>query len=431
MKNKGYVVVLIFVCVLFALSITVYGDVTSEGYSHYGLYNLKNSDLEVTGGSETVTVKSNQIQTIYEYTIINKGNSDIEAVFGIPDSGIQRFAAYANNKSVKYRTRDEAYLKRNYGVQSIKPEKKTWFLFNLYIGAGETRTIKVDLSAATTLGKDNAYTFNLMEGRGHAGVIKVSQIPFKFVIEAFKPYDLVALEGLTYEQFSDSGEISLNTDGQAGIKVRYQPVDKLLLSKLTTSTDKKIKAIAKAAAEKKYSEAAMLCEEYLKSPVDTGISLEQVKMIQAECLRLTADYDGYLSLVKGLDMTKIYPDRIALKIDYDKIQHDDSANSDAALQETINGLHPKVQGSYLGFWLENNGYVYKELSPTPVPTDDSSVQAKSGNFFSNIFKMIVQKYAEFKYKWVIYILIGFVLGFIVGRVTKRDRRSRSLYLFRD
>ncbi len=428
MKKKMYAAVLLVACMLFALSASVYGD-DPEGYNHYGVYNLKNLNIEVAAGSETVTVSQDQVRTVYEYTILNKDSTAVEAVFGVPDSGIHRFVPTVDGSQVKYRTRDEAYLQRNYGVQGIEPEKKLWFLFNVNIGAGEARTFKIDLSAAVPQDKDNSYTLKLLEGRGYAGVIKGTRLPFKLAAEAFRPYDLIALEGLPYEHFSDTGEVNLTMEGQSGITVRYQPVEKLLYGKLLASVYKKPKAIARAVVGKKFTEASVLCDEYLAAPLDAKLEPEQVRMAQAEALRLGGDYIGYLEKLEDLDLTKVYPDRMRYKTAFDKIQYYDTIANAAALEEAVKALYSEVKGAYLGFWLESNGYIREESKPAvPAP---SAAEPKDSDRKPNPFAAMARTFSGFKYQGTVLLVLGFALGFIVGRMSRKKRRSRSMYLFRD
>lgn len=430
---------LIFTILILAMSATVlYADRVDTGWKGYGLYNLSKSEVSISNESDTVTINGGNVAAVYEYTIKNDSGKNITVNFGYPDNGINKFSVNDGSKFINYKTRDTSYLKSNYGVQNLQTPDGTWYLFNMTFSPGQTRTIKVSIQAEMKKEENDTYSLSFFKDRSYSYAITSEKAELILKFDDFKPYNIFELDGIKPEEISAEGAVTLSYGGSNGssASIKYQPVDKMAIDRVNASTYKKPKAIVKAFNAKSYNEAFTLCNEYISSPGDSRLNLEQVKYIKAESMRLQNNYEEYISLVEQLDVSKLYPGRIKYKVLLDKLTVYDAMNNDKAIDEILKELIPETQQGYpyLHYWLNQNGYKLAEdeqqLTDTAIH-NDNTVKSNTGKGFDFLGASIKFLTAIKESKWV-YAFLGLLVGFILGRMTKRGKkRKKSIYLFRD
>ncbi|MGE5633500.1 MAG: hypothetical protein ACM3TR_20735 [Caulobacteraceae bacterium] len=426
---------LVFLVLLLCFSV-VYGDNTESGWKGYGLYRLTDSKTSVLDESDTVTVAGNQVTAVYEYTIKNDSTDENVVNFGYPDNGIYEFSVHDGSKYIKYKSRGMDYLKNNYRVENLKTTVDRWFLFSMVFEPGQSRHIKVTIKAEIKKAGNDTYSLNIFKDRGYPYAILGGKVNYRLSIADFKPYDIVSLEGVKPEQITDKGEINLSYSGSygSGAVIGYQPVDKMAIDKLAASSYKKPKAISKAFLDKKYNDAITYCNEYINAPSDKNLSTEQVKFIKAESLRLSGRGDEYLQALGEIDVQKLYPGRIRYKIAVDKLGLYDSRNNKDEMNKLLAELIPETKSSYpyMFYWLSSKGYNVEEAQNNADILTHSDKLGELGKKASmNIPGMVLGLFASMRKSWITYIIIGFILGFLTGRITKRNKKKKSVYMFRN
>ncbi len=436
MYNRIKLLIFTFLIVIMSAAVT-YADSTDTGWKGYGPYNLGKSEVSITNELDNVTINGGNVIAVYEYTIKNNSGKNITVNFGYPDNGIYKFSVNDGSKFLSYKTRDTSYLKSNYGVQNLQAPDGRWYLFNMVFTPDQTRTIKVSIEAEMKKAENNTYGLNFFKDRSYSYAIPSEKVKLNLKFAGFKPYDIFELEGIRPEQVSAEGAIELSYSGSygSGVSINYQPVDKMAAARLNTSAYKKPKAIYKAFNSKQYDEASTLCDEYINSPSDKNLSLEQVKYIKAESSRLKGNSEEYTSLIELLDLSKLYPGRMKYKVMLDKLEAYDAMNNDEAINKILKELLPETQQSYpyLYYWLNQNGY---KLTENQQPNADiathsnSTVKSNSGKGFDILGAALKFLTAIRESKWT-YTILGLLVGFILGRITKRSKKHKSVYLFRD
>ena len=427
------------VLVMIMFAVAAYADSIDTGWKGYGLYNLNKLDVTITNESDNITIDGEKVTAVYEYTIKSNADKDIAVNFGIPDNGIVKFSIYDGSKFLNYKTRNTSYLKSTYGAENLQTPDGRWYLFTMVFTPGQTRSISINIEAQMTKEENDTYGLSFFKDRGYSYAIKSEKTWITLNLSDFKPYDIYELEGVKEGQISDNGVATLSFSGDYGngVFLRYQPIDKMALDSLGKSTQKKPKSIVKAFNEKKYVEALNLCNEYISSPSDSSLNIEQVKFIKAECMRLSGNYAEYLSTVEQLDISQLYPGRIRFKILYDRLTAYKNTGNAEGVNTILKELIPETQQIYpfLYHWLDRNGY--KLLEAEPDAEDEASLnnQVSTENKGFDILGAVIGFFAfvtESRWTYVLLgFIAGFIAGFIIGRITKRRKKSRSVYLFRD
>jgi hypothetical protein len=309
-KRIKLVIITLLVAVMSATTISA--ESADAGWKGYGLYNLSKSEVSIINESDNITIIGGNVVAVYEYTIKNNSRESITANFGYPDNSIYEFSIHDGSKFLNYKTRDTSYLKSNYGVQNLETPDGRWYLFNMVFAPDQTRTIKVSIKTGMKKGENATYVLNFFKDRSNSYAITSEKTKFSLKFDSFKPYNIFELDGIKPEQLSAEGTATISYSGSygSGVSIKYQPVDEMAAGRLNTSDYKKPKAIYKAFNAKNYDEALTLCNEYINSPSDKNLSLEQVKYVKAESTRLKGNNKEYLGLADQLDISKLYPGRI-------------------------------------------------------------------------------------------------------------------------
>ncbi|HWR60025.1 MAG TPA: hypothetical protein VN580_00350 [Clostridia bacterium] len=424
------------VLVIVTIAAAVYADTADTGWMGYGLYNLNKSEVSISNESDNVVIDGSNVSAVYEYTIKNNSGKSITVNFGYPDNGITKFSVHDGSKFLTYKTRDTAYLKNNYGVKELQTPDGRWYLFNMTFTSGQTRTIKVSIEAAMKKEGNDTYKLSFFKDRSFSYAIKSQEAALTLKLSDFKPYDIFELDGVKPEEITADGSLKLSYSGDygSGASLRYQPVDRMVLDKLNGSEYKKPKAIVKAFDAGNFEETMTLCDEYIEAPGDNTLSIEQVKYVRAECMRKLNDNEGYLKALGEINRTVLYPARIGYKITIDSLEAYSSLNNDEGIDNILRELLPDTEKSYpyLHFWLAQSGYELAEVNeaviqPTGGPAGGKPASGKGLDILGGLIAFMTMLRES---KWT-YTILGLVIGFVLGRITKRNKRKSSVYLFRD
>lgn len=432
-KNKLF---LLIVLILSMSPLFIFADSIDAGWMGYGLYNLNNSDISILNQTDTVTINGSKVTAVYEYTITNNTDRNILVNFGYPDNGITSFNVHDGSKFLNRWTNTDTYIKNAYGVQNIQTPDGRWHLFNMSFSPNQTRSIKVTIEANMKKMENDAYPLNFIKDRNNSHAARSANYRFTLKFADFKPYNIFDIIGIKPEEISSQGELTISYNGTYGngISLKYQPVDKMALDKLSASVYKKPKDIARAFNAKDYQKALALCDEYINSPSDKNLNIEQVKYIKAECSRLLNDKEGYLTQIDAIDISKLYPGRIRYKVLIDKLDAYTAVKNKEAADNILQELIPETEQGYpyLYYWLGQNGYKLEEVQQdAELPSNtDYPVESRKGLGFDILGGAVKLITVLRNSKWT-YGVIGFIIGVIAGRISKRRRRRKSVYLFRD
>lgn len=428
---------LIFTVLIVAMSTSlIYADRVDTGWKGYGLYNLNKSEVSILDEEDTVTINGGNAAAVYVYTIKNNSINDIAVNFGYPDNGIYKFRVHDGSKFLSYKTRDNTYLKNNYKVEGLQTPDGRWYLFNMAFEPGQTRVIKVSIEAEMKKAENDIYGLSFFKDRSYSYAIASEKTKLTLKFANFKPYSIFELEGIKPEDISKQGEAALSYSGSygTGASLKYQPIDKMAIDRLNASEYKKPKAIVKAFNAKNYKEALTLSNEYISTPSDNRLSLEQVKYVKAECNRLLNKNQEYISAMEQLDITKLYPERIKYKVLLDRLSVYDAMNNDEAIDKILVELTPEEQSyPYLHYWLNQNGYKLSESGQKEAEIAayaENAAKPASDKGFDILGTAIKIITALKESRWT-FTILGLVVGFIIGRLTKRSRKKSSTYLFRN
>lgn len=174
MRKKPLVFMLL---ILLLCATSIYGDNTDSGWKGYGLYNLSESGITVTNESDTVKISGSNLEASYEYRVSNDSGKEIVASLGIPDDGISKFGIYDGSKYLRYWKRSDAYVKDNYDLKNLQDNKNGWYIFNMVFSPGQSRTIKVSISAEMKKAENDTYGIGIFKDRSYPQPTRESLSP--------------------------------------------------------------------------------------------------------------------------------------------------------------------------------------------------------------------------------------------------------------
>jgi len=434
----GKLKLLVFTVLIILISTSfIYADSFDTGWRGFGLYNLNESDISISNESDTVTINGDKVSAVYKYTITCNSDKSITVNFGYPDNGIYKFSVHDGSKFINYKTRYTDYLRINYGTDNLQTPEGRWYLINMAFSPGQTRTIEVAIEAEMKKEENDTYPLNFFKDRYYSYAIRSEKTWLTLKLNDFKPYNIFELEGINQEEISADGTYTLSYSGDygSGFSLWYQPIDKMIMDKLSVSVYKAPKAIVKAFNDKQYEEALSLCNEYLEAPADKDLSQEQVQLVKAECIRLLGNNQEYISASEQLDIAKLYPSRIRYKVLTDRILAYDSIGNDEGIHMILKELIPEIQNSYpyLYHWMNKKGYKLKEPEKETVDivTHADNLPSVESNKGFDILGTSLEVFTAVRESRWTYVILGFLLGFLIGRLTKKRKKSKSVYLFRD
>ncbi len=430
--NKSLVLT-IFLAAIISIAIggIAYGD-TIAGWNGYGIYTLSKADSSVIEENIDISAAYNNLTFNGQYTVKNNSSEDIKVVLATPNNNISGFKVFDKDTNVRYRSRSYEGIKAEYNLDGKIPKEPKWYTFEIYLKPNEIKTVRVTFTSKPTLDSKGIMQISYMQDRQQNYSNAAENVKLNISLEGYKPYNIIALDGIEPNQINEAGSIKLEYDSTQikAVALKYQAIDNLMLESLKQSSYKNPKEIAYAFSSKDYNKAIVLCNQYLENPLDKKLSIEQIKLIKAESYRLLSEADKYLSSIEKIDLNKIYPENLIYKILYDKIMIFQAKQDNEGLLSTINELKTitQNQNTFIASWFTNNGFDTPE--PTIVQAEEKletlTVIAKDSFPFNELYNKIL----EYKYSLPAALLIGLLLGFVIGRASKRNKRSGSMYLFR-
>ncbi|MDD2481529.1 MAG: hypothetical protein PHF82_05270, partial [Lutispora sp.] len=209
------------------------------------------------------------------------------------------------------------------------------------------------------------------------------------------------------------------------------------IDRLDFSANKKLKNIATLFRNKDYDVVNALSDEYIDNPGDPSFDTTQVKYVKAEAYRKRADFEKYIEGIKGLDLDRLYPNRLKYKILYDLDRILEGESQDSQILGIIKLIQAKAfdDNEYIDKWMRDGGKDYMNIeqtvdinSPNKDENEEDSLIVKTINFFK--LGNVINKVAGFKYLRVIVLIMVFMLGYYLGRRTKKRKNTVSYYTFK-
>lgn len=439
MKKLNILVILLLISII--SMVKVYADDTKV-WNGYSIYNLNGAAVEVDSETRSCTIYGSRISSVITYTVRNGSKDEITAIMSLPVNNIDSVSVSDNGKDLKLRSRSLQSIRNTYNIDGLLPQATTWYSFTIYLGAEESHTLQVKTEEILQLNEDDTYSLAFFKDKGNASVISGKNIQFKAEFSDYRPYNIVDTDGLQYSDLSSSGIINLNmkSDAVSSFTIKYQPVEKMILDKLSLSKYKKPKAIATAYRSMDYATAATLCDEYIELPQDKQLNTEQVKLIKAESLRKQNKNTEYMDMIKSIDISSIYPARAKYKIMLDKLNLYKNGKNDEEYKQLLTQMDNETKDSYefMNNWLTANGYIVKADNTVTEPGKDTSAKpdntVKKKSWLATFAGNILKRIGSIRIDVAVAVILSFILGFLVGKMSNRRngrRRGGSTYLFRN
>ena len=431
LNKSKLIVTLIFVLVLTSM---VYAEPTEE-WKGYGLYTIGSSKISIVSEDVSVELLKDRLNYSGEFVIRNTANEAIKATIGIPVQGIEKITLYERNTSIKYKIRTLGSLQNEFGLQGELPKEGSWYVFSITLNPNESKLYKLSFEAARAADEQNAYSFTYFNDRNLGFSNQVEKSSLYIDIFGFQPYNILSLEGMDAAQLGIKGAafVKKNAGSASTIYLKYADIDKSATEKLLVSAMYKPKEIANAFIGANYNKVPALCDDYLKNPLDSQISQEQIQYVKAESYRKLQYSDRYLSLVEAMDYSKLYPAALKYKVIYDRmvIYHEQGHQDKLAklYQELERDDSPNAK--ILLRWVNNSGLFASvpesEISVfNPLLTEPEKPAADADSKLQSLYKQAM----AFKYTPVILFAMGLVLGLVLKKFRIKRRRKKSMYLYR-
>ncbi|HYE12577.1 MAG TPA: hypothetical protein VEF53_20615 [Patescibacteria group bacterium] len=426
----------IFVLVL-ALSMTFtsaeYSD-SKDGWKGYGLYNINASKFTII--SEDVNVKLVNDRLIYngEFLIKNQSNSVVKAVLGIPVQGIDKITLMEKNSVIKWKKRSFGSMQNEFAMENRVPKEEFWYVYSISLNPGETKLLNLSLEAVQLQEEQGSYTFTYYNDRKLGFSNQVEKTSLYIDISDFQPYNILSVQGIDPALLGAKGDIVLKTatDSTNTVSIKYMDVTKAALKKLQTSALYKPREIALTFSEKNYSKTSSLCDEYLKNPIDAGVSQEEIMFIKAESMRRLQNYDKYLAIVDTLDYSKLYPLELKNKILMDRMTIYIEQHNNSKLLNLYDELEQGTSEStqILKAWIENSSIYGASLLNKDNLTEVIQQEENAEEEKISELEQWYNQAMEFKYTPLIIFVAGLLLGLFLRMFRFKKKRKKSMYIYR-
>ena len=433
MKHRK-IKILIFVLVLSLSFASAVDSDTTEGWKGYGLYNINDSKITVLSEDVNIELIEDRLTFNGEFLVRNYSNAVVKATLGMPVQGIDKITLLEKSTSIKWKKRSFISMQNEFGMENRIPKEEFWYVFNLTLNPGETKLLNMNLEAVQQKEEKDRYTFTYYNDRKLGFSNQTEKTSLYIGISGFKPYNVLSVQGFEPGLMGVKGDIIVKASEEKTdtVSIEYMDTTKVLIDKLQASAMYKPREIALTFLGKNYNKTSSLCDEYLKNPIDSGISDEEIKFIKAESLRRLQNYDKYLSAVENMDYSKLYPLELKNKILMDRMTIYIEQENHDKLVNLYNELEQDTAEStqILKAWIKNSSIygasqLNKDTLIDQIQKEDNKTEQKS-------FKLaqLYDKAMDFKYTPIIIFAAGLLLGLTLRMFSFKKKRKKSNYIYR-
>lgn len=425
--------ILIIITLLLIFQIT-YADNENLGCIVHDIYFLNNFDVEISGKNVVLEIDDDKLTFKGEYVLNNQTEKIVEVVFGLPSDNIENLTISDKNNASKFFRRNASFIEKNYIYEHL-PKADKWSTVNLWLKANESRVISIKYDSKIINDSKGVYTLTYVNNIEPND----SNISKAYIIFSnFKPYNIINISNIEVEKaFYNQGVqllFDINNNGRE-TKIDYELTDKFAIDRLDFSTSKKLKSISDLYRSKDYEAVIVLCDEYISNPLDSSVDINQVKYVKAEAYRKLIKYDNYFEVVKTLNLNKLYPFRLKYKIliDIDEILN--GKIDDPELAITMRSLQndSKDSNEFLSRWMFYNKKDYSNTNE--IENNKTKEEIKNESPLSKyIISLKLNKLIQFiktnKFIYIIIVIVVFFIGFIIGKNSRRKKKSTPYYTLR-
>jgi hypothetical protein len=430
--NKIKIIIILVLVLSVAFASVVYSD-TVDGWKGYGLYNINDSKITMINEDINVELLNDRLTYTGEFLIRNYSSAVVKATVGMPVQGIDKITLLEKNTAIKWKKRSFISMQNEFGVENRIPKEEFWYVFNITLNPGETKLLNMSLEAAQ-LKEEDGYTFTYYNDRklGFSNYVEKTSLYIRMA--NFQPYNVLSVQGFDPTLMGVKGDVILKTteDDTSIVSIKYMDITKALTDKFLGSALYKPKEIAQVFLGKNYTKASTLCDEYLKNPIDSAITVEEILFIKAESMRRLQNYDKYLSIVENMDYSKLYPLELRNKILMDRMTvYMEQKNNDKLLS-LYNELEQDTSEStqILKAWIRNSSIYGTSLLSKDNLIEEIEKEENGTLQKSTEFEQWYEKSMEYKYTPVIIFAAGLLLGLILRMFRSKKRRKKSNYIYR-
>ena len=430
--NKIKIIILVLVLSL-SFTSTVYSD-TTDGWKGYGLYNINDSKITILNEDVNIELQNDRLAYSGEFLIRNDSDAIVKATLGMPVQGIDKITLMEKSTVIKWKKRSIASMQNEFGMENRIPKEEFWYVYNVTLNPGETKLLNLSLEAVQQKEEKDSYTFSYYNDRKLGFSNQMEKTSLYIGISDFQPYNILSVQGFDPGSMGVKGDIILKTvdENTDTVAIEYMDITKALMDKLRASAMYKPREIALAFLGKNYNKTSLLCDEYLKNPIDSGISDEEIMFIKAESLRRLQNYDKYLSIVETMDYSKLYPLELKNKIRMDRMTIYIEQESNDKLINLHNELEQDTSEStqILKAWVKNSSiYGASQLNKVEqieqIEKEDNTTDQKSLKL-----QQWYEKAMDYKYAPIIIFAAGLLLGIILSMFRLKRKRRKSKYIYR-
>jgi hypothetical protein len=430
--NKIKIIIILVLVLSVSFASVVYSD-TADGWKGYGLYNINDSKITMINEDVNIELLNDRLAYTGEFLIRNYSSAVVKATVGMPVQGIDKITLLEKNTVIKWKKRSFSSMQNEFGVDNGIPKEEFWYVFNITLNPGETKLLNMNLEAAQ-LKEEDGYSFTYYNDRklGFSNYMEKTSLYIKMA--NFQPYNVLSVQGFDPSLMGIKGDVILKTteDDTNIVSIKYMDITKALTDKFLGSALYKPKEIAQVFLGKNYTKASTLCDEYLKNPIDSAITVEEILFIKAESMRRLQSYDKYLSIVENMDYSKLYPLELKNKIQMDRMTvYMEQKNNDKLLS-LYNELEKDTSEStqILKTWIKNSSIYGTSLLSKDNLIEEIKKEENSTKQNSTKFEQWYEKSMEYKYTPIIIFAAGLFLGLILRMSRSKKRRKKSNYIYR-
>lgn len=436
---RGKPIIIILILMTFILFDTFFIALAENGqtvWNGYDLVLLNTYDVQLVGQNSTIEIYEDKLVYSGEYIIKNKADKTLEVILGLPSINLENIQIIDKGNALKYYKRNGNYIEDKYPSEAF-PKVDKWHTYSLWLKNDETKIINLKYESKLINNSKGVFSIRFNKNKG---LINSEASMIVLVLNNFYPYNVLDTTGVAAEKtlFGSNNQLILEMNKNSEIfGLDYELVDKLSIDRLDFSANKKLKNIATLFRNKDYDVVNALSDEYIDNPGDPSFDTTQVKYVKAEAYRKRADFEKYIEGIKGLDLDRLYPNRLKYKILYDLDRILEGESQDSQILGIIKLIQAKAfdDNEYIDKWMRDGGKDYINIeqtvdinSPNKDENEEDSLIVKTINFFK--LGNVINKVAGFKYLRVIVLIMVFMLGYYLGRRTKKRKNTVSYYTFK-